>query len=164
MTRSTKVSALDKDARELHEALSRLVRVYQFRDRTCICYYNVSITQCYAIGTLLAHGPISLNRLAAALYLDKSTASRVVDSLERKGYIRRLVDPNDARALRLEVTRKGKELHFRIEQDLVDEKKQLLEDFDPDVRQATIRLVARLAREASLRFSDKDKKGKCPRD
>lgn len=138
------------------------MRVYQFRDRACICYYDVSITQCYAISALLAHGPISLKRLAAHLYLDKSTASRVVDSLERKGYIRRLVDPNDARALRLEVTGKGQELHYRIEQDLIDEKKQLLAGFDPDVRQATIRLVARLAREASLRFSDK--KGKCTRD
>ena len=149
---STDISALDKDARELHEALSELVRIYQFRDRTCICYYDVSVTQCHAIAALITHGPMTLNRLAAELYLDKSTASRVVDSLERKGYIRRSVDPDDARALRLEGTMQGQELHSRIEQDLVDEKKKLLADFDPDVRQATIRLVARLANAATGRF------------
>jgi DNA-binding MarR family transcriptional regulator len=133
--------------------MSELVRVYQFRDRTRICYYDLSVTQCHAVAALVAHGPMPLNGLAAALYLDKSTASRVVDSLERKGYVRRTADPNDGRALRLEVTRKGRDIHSRIENDLVDEMKGLLTQFDPDVRQATTRLVARLARAAKARFS-----------
>jgi len=130
-----------------------LVRVYQFRDRTRICYYDLSVTQCHAVGALVAHGPIPLNGLAAELYLDKSTASRVVDSLESKGYVRRSTDPSDGRALRLEVTRKGREIHSRIENDLVEEMKILLSEIDPDVRQATTRLVARLAKTAKKRFS-----------
>ncbi len=148
---------LDKNALELHKALSELVRVYQFRDRNRICYYDVSATQCYAIGALLLHGAMTLNELAAKLYLDKSTASRVIDSLEQKSYISRLVDPDDGRARILEVTKKGKELHSRIERDLVDEMKQLLADFDPDVRQATIRLFARLVNAVKVRFSQKTK-------
>lgn len=148
---------LDKDAFELHKALSELVRVYQFRDRNRICYYDVSVTQCYAIGALLLHGAMTLNELAAKLYLDKSTASRVIDSLEQKGYVSRLVDPDDGRARILEVTKKGKELHSRIEFDLVNEMKQLLADFDPDVRQATIRLFARLVNAVKIRFSEKTK-------
>jgi DNA-binding MarR family transcriptional regulator len=146
-------AALHKDARDLHGALSELLRVYQFRDRKRICYYDVSVTQCYAISALLGTGPMTLNALAAGLYLNKSTASRVVDTLEEKDYVRRLVDPNDGRALKLQVTRKGRALHSRIEADLVNEMKQLLTDFDPDVRQATVRLVARFARTAKTRFS-----------
>jgi DNA-binding MarR family transcriptional regulator len=134
--------------------MSELVRVYQFRDRTRICYYDLSVTQCHAVAALVARGPMPLNGLASALYLDKSTASRVVDSLERKGYVRRTADPNDGRALRLEVTSKGREIHTRIENDLVDEVKKMLTDFDPDVRQATTRLVARLAKAAKARFSN----------
>jgi MarR family 2-MHQ and catechol resistance regulon transcriptional repressor len=146
-------SSLDRDASDLQEALSQLVRVYQFRDRTRICYYDLSVTQCHAVSALVAHGPMPLNGLAAELYLDKSTSSRVVDSLERKGYVRRAPDPSDGRALRLEVTGKGRDLHSRIENDLVEEMKNLLTEFDPDVRQATTRLVARLARMAKERFS-----------
>jgi DNA-binding MarR family transcriptional regulator len=101
---------------------------------------------------------MTLNRLAAELYLDKSTASRVADSLEEKGYLRRSIDPGDARALSLEVTKKGLELHCRIEQDLVDEMKKLLVDIDPDVRRSTVRLFARLARTAETRFTQKEKK------
>lgn len=150
---SNEATAFDKDAWELHKALSELVRVYQFRDRKRVCYYDVSVTQCYAINALIRRGSMTLNGLAAELYLDKSTASRVVDSLERKGYVRRSVDPRDARALRLEVTKRGLVLHSQIEQDLVDEMRKLVADIDPDVRRATARLVARLAKAAKIRFS-----------
>ncbi|UCE19229.1 MAG: MarR family transcriptional regulator [Gemmatimonadota bacterium] len=146
-------NTLEQDAWELHEALSELVRVYQFRDRKRICYQDVSITQCYAIDALSRLGTMSLNMLAAELFLDKSTTSRVVDSLERKGYVKRSADPKDGRALRLEVTQRGKDLHDRIEKELAGEMKKMITDFDPDIRQATIRLVARLARAASKRFS-----------
>jgi DNA-binding MarR family transcriptional regulator len=152
-TNTSQDADLGKDASDLHEAMSELVRVYQFRDRKRICYYDLSVTQCYAIETLLVHGPLTLNGLAAELYIDKSTASRVVDALERKGYVRRSVDPEDGRALQLGVTEKGRKLHSRIETDLVDGMKALLGDIDRDVRQATTRLVARLARSAKERFS-----------
>src|SRR5262245_14728391 len=80
---------LHADAESLHAALSELVRVYQFRDRDRICCHDVSVTQCYALEALLRRGPSSLNELASELYLDKSTASRVVATLRRKGYVTR---------------------------------------------------------------------------
>ena len=152
-------TALDRDAEDLHKALSDLIRVYQFRDRKRICYHDISVTQCYALEALVGSGPQTLGELADALYLDKSTTSRVVDSLERKGYLVRQVDTADRRVKRLEATEKGCCLHEEIETDLIAEGKRLLEDFDPEVRQATARLIARLAREASERFSRQD--GSC---
>ena len=149
------IEKFDKEAFELHKALSELVRAYQFRDRNRICYYDVSATQCYAIKALVDYGAMPLNGLAAKLYLDKSTTSRVVDSLEQKGYVTRLTDPNDGRARVLEVTDKGRKLHLKIEQDLIDEMKQLLEGVDPDIRQATIRLFGRLVSTAKNRFFQK---------
>jgi DNA-binding MarR family transcriptional regulator len=144
--------SLEKDAQEFYRSLSELLRIYQFRDRTRICYHDVSVTQCYAISALVRCGLMGLNHLASELCLDKSTASRVVDSLERKGYVKRLADPDDGRALRLEVTPKGRDLHFRIESELIDEHKQLLADFKPEVRKAINGLISRLARAASNRF------------
>jgi len=147
-----KDSGLYKDARDLNRAVSELVRVYQFRDRKSIFYYDVSVTQCYALSSIITHGPMTLNRLASELYLDKSTASRVVGSLVRKGYVRRSADPRDARALRLEVTGKGTGLHSKIARDLVEEMKNLVADYDVDTRRATARLISRLVQRASERF------------
>lgn len=142
---------LEEDTAELHRALGELVRVYQFRDRDRICCYDVSVTQCYALEATVLEGPLSLNELAARLYLDKSTASRVVDALERKGYVERRASPTDRRALRLVATDAGRELHARIEADVLAQERELLAEFEPEVRRSMARLVGELARAAAAR-------------
>src|SRR5512139_3375572 len=92
---TTTDQALDRDAAAFHQALADLVRVYQFRDRDQICCHDVSVTQCYALETLVEHGPLRLGALAARLFLDKSTTSRVVSALVRKGYVEQRPDASD---------------------------------------------------------------------
>jgi len=135
----------------VHRALSDLVRVYQFRDRDRICCHDVSVTQCYALEALIRRGPITLGEVAAELYLDKSTASRVVDALERKGYVARSPHPQDRRAVLLEPTDSGRTLERTIRESILAEEKQLLADFDPEVRQAMTRLITRLTQAAARR-------------
>jgi len=143
---------MSRDARDLHRAVSDLVRIYQFRDRKSICYYNITVTQCYALSTIVARGSMTQNELAADLYLDKSTASRVIAALARKGYIRRATDPNDGRVRNLEATARGHGLHEKIERDLVEEMQGLITGHDPATRRATLALIARLATAAVARF------------
>lgn len=142
---------LEQDAQALYEALSDLIRVYQFRDRDRICCYDVSVTQCHALEVLIQRAGASLNDLAADLYLDKSTASRVVSALERKGYLRRGANPADRRAVRLEVTAAGSNLYQRIRREIIDQERRLLADFDPTTRQSLTELLRRLARAAADR-------------
>lgn len=146
-----RATRLDDDAEALHSALNELVRVYQFRDRDRICCHDVSVTQCYAIEALVRRGPSGLNDLAAELYLEKSTASRVVAALQRKGYVTRSAHPEDGRAIVLSVTAAGRRLHDRIRKALVNEAKGLLQDFEPEVREGAARLLLRLARAAAAR-------------
>ena len=143
---------LERDALELHEALTALVRLYQFRDRNGICCEDVSVTQCYTLNAIVRLGSPTLGELAVEMYLDKSTTSRVVDSLARKGHARRVEDPADRRTVRIESTPEGRTLVERVERRLIDGEKELLSDFDPEVRQATARLIARLARAARARL------------
>jgi DNA-binding MarR family transcriptional regulator len=153
---------LRAQAEALYDALSELVRVYQFRDRDRICCHDVSVTQCYAIEALLRRGPSTLNELASELYLNKSTASRVVATLERKGYVARTSHPQDGRAIVLTVTASGKRLHDRIRRDLVGAEARLLADFEPSVRDAAPRLLLRLARAAEARAGLNPPAGCCP--
>ncbi len=133
------------DARDLSQALSELIRVVQFRDRDRACCHDVSVSQCYALKAVVERGPLAVNDLAAELYLDKSTASRVANGLEEKGYVARERDARDRRVIRLVATPDGQALHGRIEVDLAREYAELLTDFDPEVRAAITRLVSRLA-------------------
>src|SRR3954462_2204502 len=97
-------AALDRDAAALHAAVAELVRVYQFRDRDRICCHDISVTQCYALETLVEHGPLRLSALAERLFLDKSTTSRVVAALVKKGYVEQRPEAGDGRATALHVT------------------------------------------------------------
>lgn len=141
--------ALARDTEELYDALEDLLRVYQFRDRDRICCFDVSVSQCYALEGLVRRGDMTLNDLAAYLYLDKSTASRVVDALERKGYVTRSPHPEDRRAVLLEATPPGRSLERRIRDSILSEERSLLADFAPGVRQAMTQLIHRLARAAN---------------
>src|SRR6476646_4082855 len=97
------VADLDADAHALQAAVAELVRVYQVRDRDRICCHDISVTQCYALETLVDAGPMRLGALAERLFLDKSTTSRVVTALIRKKYVEQRQDDTDARASVLRV-------------------------------------------------------------
>ena len=136
--------ALDADAAALHRVLSKLKRVYQFRDRDRICCYDISVTQCWALNALVGAGSLTLNQLAAELYLDKSTTSRVVNALERKDYVRRIRHPEDGRAVVLRATAAGGRLQARIQREMLEMERGLLSEFDDEVRRSMVQLIGRL--------------------
>jgi MarR family transcriptional regulator, 2-MHQ and catechol-resistance regulon repressor len=140
---------LAQDTEELYDALEDLLRIYQFRDRDRICCFDISVSQCYALEGIVRRGSMTLNELAAYLYLDKSTASRVVDALERKGYAARLPHPSDRRVSLLEATPAGRELEEKIRESILAEERQLLSDFTPEVRRSMTVVLRRLARAAA---------------
>jgi MarR family 2-MHQ and catechol resistance regulon transcriptional repressor len=155
---------LQEDAIALHEAVSHLVRVYQFRDRDKICCYDVSVTQCYALEALARTGPMRSLALAGLLRLDKSTITRVIDALVRKGYVERRPDAEDSRALSLRITRSGRALYEKINRQLVAQQAEVIADLDPEVRLAAAGVIQRLARAAEARFRAGVSVGTCRDD
>jgi DNA-binding MarR family transcriptional regulator len=55
----------------------------------------------------LGAGPTSISRLAERLAITKQGASQIVDDMERRGYVERRPDPDDARARLLQLTSRG---------------------------------------------------------
>jgi DNA-binding MarR family transcriptional regulator len=58
----------------------------------------------------IAPGGSRLAELAEAAEMSKQTVGSIVDQLERAGYVRRVPDPDDARARRVTITPKGEEI------------------------------------------------------
>ena len=136
---------LQQQGEAFHEALSDFVRAYLVGERGRICCHDISLTQCYALEALLRCGPSTLNALAAELCLDKSTTSRVVATLRRKGYVGQATHPVDARAVLLDVTTAGRRLHDRIRAERIAERTELLAAFPPEVRQGIADVMRRVA-------------------
>jgi DNA-binding MarR family transcriptional regulator len=143
--------SLARDAERLSDALEDLLRVVQFRDRDRACCYDVSVSQCYALERVVHGGGLTVNELAASLYVDKSTASRIAQSLVDKGYVARARDPEDGRVVRLVPTPAGTVLCHRILADIREEYAEMLAEFGPEVRAGIIRLVGRLGRSFAAR-------------
>ena len=144
---------LERDAAALQRVLTDLLRVYQFRDRDAVCCYDVSMGQSHGLERLANRGPMTLNEFAASLFLEKSSASRLADGLERKGYIKRKPGLDDARYVQLELTKRGRTLQDQIERDLLEERAQVLADLTSEERKLVIDSVSRLFSAASAGVS-----------
>ena len=68
----------------------------------------------YSVLGLIRRGPLGLAELAGLEGLNPTMLSRVVRALDEKGLIRRLPDPSDLRAARVEITTAGATVHERI--------------------------------------------------
>ena len=149
-------STLTRDAADFHRAMLDFVRIYQFRDRDRTESHNVSASAAHILEALTRLGPVSLNRLATELFVEKSTASRLVSGLEEKGYVSRVADPEDRRALRLELTPAGRELQERINADALLESTEMLRLFSGEIRRGMIGRIRQIAAVSATRagFTD----------
>ncbi len=71
----------------------------------------ISLSQAFALHELDVATPLSQRDLGDRLRLEKSTVSRMVAELERKGLVVRERDPGDRRFTRLRLTDEGRSQH-----------------------------------------------------
>ena len=137
--------SLRLEATEFTDALLEMVRVIQFRDRDRACCYGLSPSQCYGLKAICDGTCLSVNELAARLYLEKSSASRLVNSLEELGFVLKEPDPEDRRILRIRPSPRGEAINRAIMEDLVSQSVGLLEGLDGRSRKAVTGVVRGLA-------------------
>lgn len=128
-----------------YEALSALARAYQLRDRSTLLAEGVTVTGCYALEAVIREPGSSVTAVARELGLDKSSASRAILALERRGLLRRAEDPKEHRAVRLEPTARGRSLHRRVVTGVVAEYRGLLASISPARRRQLVETLERLA-------------------
>lgn len=134
-----------EDARWVAEALSLLLPVLEFRDRDRVSAHGVSPSQWYALRAVTVGGGLTVNQLAGAIYLDKSTASRIAAGLADRELLAREASPDDARTVRLVATASGRALCAAIQADEERDTATLLSDLEPAVRTEVRRAVILLA-------------------
>lgn len=75
---------------------------------------DLNFTQFVALKLLGHEEPLTPVELARALHYNPGALTRLLDKLEQRGYLKRVPDPVDRRALRLELTAQGKSLRKRV--------------------------------------------------
>src|SRR5207247_10797291 len=75
---------------------------------------RLSPTHASVLGIITMHGPLSLAELTELEGINPTMLSRVIGKLDEYGLIKRLRDPEDFRAARVEVTQEGRGVYERI--------------------------------------------------
>jgi DNA-binding MarR family transcriptional regulator len=71
-------------------------------------------TQYSVLALVRVRGPLGLAELTELEGLNPTMLSRIIKVLDERGLIRRVPDPNDLRAARVEVTPTGEQVHERV--------------------------------------------------
>src|SRR6185503_1445622 len=93
-------------ADRLHSAAIHLLRRLRVEDKAM----GLSAPRASALSVLVFRGPVTMSALAEAEQVRRPTITRLVDSLERRGLVRRVNDPADGRIQLVEATAAGKRL------------------------------------------------------
>ena len=115
-------------ADRLHSAAIHLLRRIRKVDEAS----GLSAARLSALSVLVFGGPTTVGALARAEQVSAPTISRLVSGLERDGFVVREVDEEDARAVRVRATPKGRRVLAQGRERRVAELVQLLEDISAD--------------------------------
>jgi DNA-binding MarR family transcriptional regulator len=97
------------DASELQQRIVAFVRAFGLhRPDETPCGVPVPVSEAHALTVLADHGPIPQSELCRHLGLTKSTVSRLVDQLDRRGWTQRRPGDRDARQRLVELTADGR--------------------------------------------------------
>jgi DNA-binding MarR family transcriptional regulator len=115
-------------ADRLHSAAIHLLRRLRKVDEAS----GLSAARLSALSVLVFGGATTVGALARAEQVSAPTMSRLVSGLERDGFVRREADEDDARAVRVRATPKGRRVLEQGRERRVAELVQLLEGVSAD--------------------------------
>jgi DNA-binding MarR family transcriptional regulator len=102
---------------------------------------DLSYNQYKTLLTIANAGECSLNGLSTSLGVAPSSASQMIDRLEKSGLVERRADGLDRRSVTIRVTARGKALLDRIQDGVLENYRRVLEDLPPGDRRRLVRAL-----------------------
>jgi DNA-binding MarR family transcriptional regulator len=100
--------------RDVLSLVSELCQVVRFCRQDAIFCEDVTFTQFLILDEVAKREKLKMLELHRILAVDKSTTTRLVNPLVRKGLIERKISDHDSRAVNLRLTPAGREVHRRV--------------------------------------------------
>ncbi len=142
-------SQTDDDARRVLDAIRYIIRA--LRDFSTLSERKVGLSgaQIFALQTIVRHGPLSVNELAARTLTHQSSVSVVASKLAERGLCEKRTSSEDARRIEIVATRAGKALLEKapepIQDRLIDAIREMPATDQRDLGRLLADLVGRMA-------------------
>jgi DNA-binding MarR family transcriptional regulator len=139
-------SQLDEIAEALPQRSSALSRLFLTRSTVCVSRTEVGVLR------TLNDGPRRITELATEERVTQPAITLLVNRLEERGWVKRIPDPSDGRAVRVSLTPKGEETFEQLRAEyraLLHEEMAMLDDAEVETLAAAVeildQLIARLS-------------------
>jgi DNA-binding MarR family transcriptional regulator len=117
-------------------------------------HLNLSSATVPFLAYLCMHDGVYQDEMAADLHFDKSSVTRAITALEKRGYVNRLVDPRIKRRNLITVTEAGLSLKDELIQILSQTTERLFAGFSPEEREVYFQSTEKINQNIKLMLSD----------
>lgn len=139
----------------LQERMVALIRAFGLhRPDVTPCGQPISVSEAHALMELAGGDPLSQNDLTRRLRLEKSTVSRLVVGMEKRGWLKRDRVPGDGRRVRLLLTGEGRRNMERLADARADKFARLLDRIPPGERAVVFQALDMLVK--AMREEEKE--------
>ena len=133
---------------ELRNCINYLLTVAQhkvfvlFSER--LAEFGVTPGQYGILNCLWSQGSATPKEIAQILHLENSTVSGMLDKLQKRGLVTRVLDPNNRRSIRVETTEAGNAIRDDVLRTVDELNQTVLAPFTAQQRQLLLDLLRRL--------------------
>lgn len=107
---SAKTVGVDRQVVEIEELLRTVGTILKKRGRDILSNFNITPPQLDALLVLNENGELTMGELCQRMFLACSTATDLIDRMERNQLIERMRDTSDRRVIRLRLLNKGRQI------------------------------------------------------
>ena len=134
-------SQLDEIAEALPQRSSALSRLFLTRSTVCVSRTEVGVLR------TLNDGPRRITELATEERVTQPAITLLVNRLEERGWVKRIPDPSDGRAVRVSLTPVGEETFEQVRAEyraLLHEEMAMLDDAEVETLAAAVEILDKL--------------------
>lgn len=124
--------------RRLHQQSTQV-----FVQKTQAAGFDLTPVQFAALDAVQAHPDTDQARIAELIAYDRATIGGVIDRLEQKGWVRRVVSARDRRAREVSLTPEGARIHAALLPVVRDLQDAILQSLTPEERDCFLDLARR---------------------
>jgi len=129
---------------ELQKLLQTMVRSYEKCDLECVKQHGLTASQASTLLSFPEKGSLTMRGLSELMGLAESTMTRAVDQIVKKNLVKRELDEEDRRVVRVSLTREGMDKRSALERALHEFFAEGFGDFEEADRAAILDALNKL--------------------
>jgi MarR family transcriptional regulator, organic hydroperoxide resistance regulator len=133
---------------DVFRALGNVVRVVRARMDRALQRCGLRLGQYQVLRHLWEDDGLTPREIADRLTVEMPTVTRTVQRMVRDGLVERQAHPDDARSVRIYLTKRGQELRTQLAATVSEQTEHAMRGFTPDQRATFVEMLERISENA----------------